>query len=371
MVSTTDDAATRLARDRLGLVSASGAFRPIRLSVVAASRTNNFDLLRLLAACLVLGSHSFPLTGRHEPLAPHTLGAVGVEMFFAISGFLVTASWLNEPAVGAFLRKRALRIFPGLICAVVVTALVFGTVFTASSRAAFLGSPAPWSYIAFSVFLFPVYILKSVFTGNPDQAANGSLWTLPVEARTYLLLGLCGLGGLVRGRVVGVTAIALVAVNATVDLGPSLRLASMFVAGSALYLLRGRVILRADIAALLFVIWLAAFGTTFATAVGMLAIPYLVACAAYCTPRGLRRLTAKGDVSYGVYVYAFPIQQALVATLGPVNPFLLTAIAAPLVWFAGLVSWRLIEQPMLKRKRRTRAQREHDVVGAPLTGSAG
>jgi peptidoglycan/LPS O-acetylase OafA/YrhL len=350
----------RITRDYL---SGFGGFRPVRLSAVVGSRANNFDLLRLLAAGLVLGSHSFPLTGRHEPLSPHTLGTVGVEIFFAISGFLVTASWLNEPALGAFLRKRALRIFPGLICAAVVTSLVFGTAFTAGPRVAFLGSGTPWDYIVSNVCLFPVYVLKSVFAGNPDHAANGSLWTLPVEARAYLLLGLCGLVGFLRGRVIGIAAIVLVAANATVHLGASLRLTCMFVAGSALYLLRGRIILRADLAVLLLVVWLATFGTSFSTAVGMVAIPYLAACAAYCTPRGLRRLTARGDVSYGVYVYAFPVQQALVATLGPVSPLLLTAVAAPIVWFAGLVSWRFIESPMRKRKRLARARVEHDAPG--------
>ncbi len=84
----------------------------------------------------------------------------------------------------------------------------------------------------------------------------------------------------------------------------------------------------------------------------MLAIPYLVAYAAYCTPRALRRLTGQGDVSYGVYVYAFPIQQALVATLGPISPVVLAVIAAPLVWLAGFASWRLVERPMLRRKQR-------------------
>jgi peptidoglycan/LPS O-acetylase OafA/YrhL len=104
--------------------------RSLRLNDVASLRENNFDLLRLVAAGLVLTSHSFPLTGRLEPLAPHTLGTAGVEVFFAISGFLVTKSWLSEPSLGRFLRKRVLRILPGLAGAVAVTALAIGTIFT-------------------------------------------------------------------------------------------------------------------------------------------------------------------------------------------------------------------------------------------------
>src|SRR5207247_5632746 len=87
----------------------------VNLSAASESRNNNFDVLRLFAAALVLVSHSFPLTGRHEPFAPHTLGTVGVEIFFVTSGFLVTRSWVGDPSFRAFMGKRIRRIFPGLI----------------------------------------------------------------------------------------------------------------------------------------------------------------------------------------------------------------------------------------------------------------
>jgi peptidoglycan/LPS O-acetylase OafA/YrhL len=106
----------------------------VNLSAVSESRDNNFDVLRLSAAALVLVSHSFALTGRHEPLAPHTLGTVGVEIFFVVSGFLVTRSWVGDPSFRAFMGKRIRRIFPGLIAAVLATGLVFGAIYSTSSR---------------------------------------------------------------------------------------------------------------------------------------------------------------------------------------------------------------------------------------------
>jgi hypothetical protein len=115
----------------------------IRLSEVVGSRDYNFDVLRLVAAGLVLVSHAFPLAGRHEPLAPHTLGTVGVKIFFVISGFLVTKSWLSDPSFRHYIGKRARRIFPGLVCAVLLTALVLGPIFSSRSPKAFLGSGAP------------------------------------------------------------------------------------------------------------------------------------------------------------------------------------------------------------------------------------
>jgi hypothetical protein len=130
----------------------------------------------------------------------------------------------------------------------------------------------------------------------------------PEEVRAYVLLGLLGLGLLRRGAI-ATTAVSLFAIlfavtGAEFGLGPSGQLLALFVAGSSLYLVRKAIVLKLDLAAALLAIWLAAFTTPFATPAGMIALPYLIACVAYCTPRGLRRLVAKGDVSYGVYLYA-------------------------------------------------------------------
>jgi peptidoglycan/LPS O-acetylase OafA/YrhL len=247
-----------------------------------------------------------------------------------------------------------------------VTALVIGTVLTAGSATGYLESRAPWDYIVANVCLFRHYTLPSVFTTNPYPVANGSLWTLPIEMRAYILLAFVGLVGLVRRHVIGVAAILLVVLNATADRGPSLQLTSVFVGGSALYLLRDSIVLRADLAALLLLVWLGAYDSRFSTAVGIIALPYLVAYAAYCSPVRLGRLAGKGDVSYGVYVYAFPIQQSIVAIAGALSPLLLTLIAAPIVWLAGFASWRLVEKPMLrwKRARTSIAEAAHEPTEA-------
>jgi peptidoglycan/LPS O-acetylase OafA/YrhL len=136
---------------------------------------------------------------------------VGAEIFFVISGFLVTRSWIGDPSFRRYIGKRARRIFPGLICAVLVTAFVFGPIFSSSSPAAFLGSSAPLTYVISNVSLFPHYVLATVFASNPDHVANGSLWTLPVEVRAYILLGLLSLG-LLRRNAIGAAAMGLFAI---------------------------------------------------------------------------------------------------------------------------------------------------------------
>src|SRR3954470_23246436 len=100
-----------------------------RLATEGRSR-NNFDVLRLIAAMLVLFAHSFDLLGRPEPLGYLGWGDVGVTIFFAISGFLVARSWALNPRLGPFAAKRALRLMPGLIVAVLFCALVLGPIMT-------------------------------------------------------------------------------------------------------------------------------------------------------------------------------------------------------------------------------------------------
>jgi peptidoglycan/LPS O-acetylase OafA/YrhL len=323
----------------------------VELSAVSESRDNNFDVLRLFAAGLVLLSHSFALTGRHEPLAPHTLGTVGVEIFFVVSGFLVTRSWLGDPSFRSFIGKRIRRIFPGLIVAVLATSLVFGTLYSTESPGRYLLARAPWTYIASNVLLFQHLLIPTVFAGNPSAAVNGSLWTLPIEFRAYVLLGLLGAGALVRRWAMIPIAAGFFGYSLIVGVGSSGRLLAMFAAGSTLYLLREWIVLRADVGAALFVMWLLAFATPLSVAAGMLALPYLIAIFAYRTPRSLRRVVAKGDISYGVYIYAFPVQQSIVAELGTINPFAVALIAAPTVWLLALASWRFVERPFLRGRR--------------------
>src|SRR3954462_8740277 len=93
-------------------------------------RDNYFDVLRLVAAAMVLVGHSFALTGHHDPHLPWSdtaeLSTFGLLLFFALSGYLVTLSWVREPRLLAFATKRALRFVPGLLVSLVVTAYLFG-----------------------------------------------------------------------------------------------------------------------------------------------------------------------------------------------------------------------------------------------------
>src|SRR5262245_26850553 len=186
-----------------------------RLADLAHGRDNNFQLLRLLAAAFVVLFHSFALTGRwtQEPLwriaSELNFGALGVKIFFVISGFLVTQSWLARHSVVPFVAARALRIYPALVAATIVTIVLSG-VSSSLSWAAFLSDPITIDY-AWRVALGwdMVYRLPGAFPTNPfPHDVNGSLWTLPIELRLYLGLLIAGVVGLLARRLWWLAAMA-------------------------------------------------------------------------------------------------------------------------------------------------------------------
>jgi peptidoglycan/LPS O-acetylase OafA/YrhL len=338
------------------------------------NRDNNLDVLRLVAASLVLLSHCFPLTGRDEPFAELTgvtLGEVGVVMFFAMSGFLIAKSWIDEPAPGRYFVKRGLRLLPALVVAVAFTTLVIGPLFTDLPLSDYFTDPETWIYLIRASLLVTIAgQLPGVFEDNvyPD-AVNGSLWTLPLEAGCYVMVAVLGLIGLLHRRALLAAAAAVlllavsplspvsasVAVTAGGNLTSVIELVATFLVGALLYSLRDRLRITWVAPAVLGILWVLSWDSEWKTVTTVLFLSATVIVFAFRTPPSLRRLTAPGDVSYGIYVYAFPVQQSVASLWGPgLSPGLMFVIALPLTYALALLSWRLIERPALRRKRRGR-----------------
>jgi peptidoglycan/LPS O-acetylase OafA/YrhL len=149
---------------------------------------NNFDFLRVAAAFAVLVSHQYALSGRPEPVFfVGSWGGIGVLVFFAISGYLVAASWHHDPSGPRFVARRLLRIWPGLAIACLLTTLVLGPLFSDAGVRAYFTSPAPLDYLTqLGLWEFKPQ-LPGIFARNPiPGSANGSLWTLPIEVRCYV-----------------------------------------------------------------------------------------------------------------------------------------------------------------------------------------
>jgi peptidoglycan/LPS O-acetylase OafA/YrhL len=339
----------------------------VRLGDRLGSRDNNFDLLRLLAAWSVLVSHSFALTGHAEPLHQFgtTLGNVGVLVFFAVSGLLIRRSWEFDPSPRAFWTKRALRLLPALVTIGLLTAFVLGPLATTLSMGSYFSSVETWVYPLRVSLLYPFGAgLPGVFEDNIYAGAvNGPLWSLPVEVFAYLVLFLLGLAGLLRHRavVVGVAVLSLawaaVWVPSTSDAVGAIYVLSAFAVGAAVYSYADRVVLAWPVAlALLPVCVLAGLGPEpLRVVVWTLAAVYLSYWFAYGLPHIGRVVSRTGDASYGVYIWAFPVQQLLVQEVDGIGPWGVILLATPIVWLLAMASWHLVEHPALRHKPRSSA----------------
>src|ERR1700680_3785824 len=189
--------------------------RPLVLGALAHGRANNFQLLRFAAASVVVFFHCFALTDHwtDEPLWRIThdwnFGALGVQIFFVISGFLVTKSWKQRPGLLPFAAARILRIYPALILAMVFTLAVAG-VSSAIAWPAFLADPRTFDFAWRTASGWDFRgELPGAFAANPlPVATNGSLWTLPIELRLYIGVAMAGVLGLVSRRWLFAAAIA-------------------------------------------------------------------------------------------------------------------------------------------------------------------
>lgn len=351
-----------------------------------AARGNNLDLVRFVAAALVLVSHSYTLTGYGgEPalFAYGTLGGLAVVVFFLISGFLVTASWQRNPHLLAFARNRALRIMPALVVVVLLCVLVLGPWLTTLPLGEYLVHPQTRQYLANVTFTRLHYALPGVFADNPyANAVNGSLWTLPIEVAMYVGVALLALSGLLRRSAVLVLAIVLgvawfgggkdwidgAAPHLPRVLPPSpvVQLGLWFWTGSVLWLFRDHVRYRGWIALLLLIAARLVQGTLPGALLLHVALPYAVFWFAQADLGQLRRFGRHGDFSYGMYLYAFPVQQTIAHFGGARWPFpVYIAVCLATTLVCAVASWHWIEAPALRLKHRGEARPAARTTGEP------
>lgn len=179
----------------------------MKLAQIFDPRNNSLNAFRLALAAEVMLFHSFPITGHMPPAAIlQVLFSVGVDGFFAISGFLISRSWLTNPRLREYLVARALRILPGFYVCLIVTAFVFAPLFLAirgGPISELLTSAAPYEYVLKNSGI--IYIQQEVGGtpyGIPDASAgwNGSLWSLIWEVLCYLVVAVLGVVGLATRR---------------------------------------------------------------------------------------------------------------------------------------------------------------------------
>jgi peptidoglycan/LPS O-acetylase OafA/YrhL len=342
---------------------------------VLSPRANNFDALRFFAAASVIFSHAFLVvegTEGGEWFARLTggqtiLGLAGVFVFFTISGYLVTGSYLSDPSPRRFALKRVLRIFPGLWVNLLLVGLVLGPVVSTLPLAAYLSDGGLAGFFGHNLLLDATDTpLPGVsFSGNQvGRIVNGALWTLRYEVMMYLMVLLLGVCRLLRLWVslgllgIGIASIGFEqALTPYGDLGEWAWLVGFFASGMCLRLLGERWLDRrlALLAGLGLIVsgWLHLFIMLFPLFGGYLTI-YL----AMAHTRRLGSFGRYGDLSYGLYIYGWPIEQAVVwAADGRLPWWGVFVIALALAALAAWLSWHGVEQRALRLGHRRGDQR--------------
>lgn len=338
------------------------------------SRNNNFNLLRLLLAMLVILSHSPELVdgNRHREILTRLFGTVSfgelaVDGFFLLSGFLIVQSWHHNPNFLAFLKKRILRIYPAFIVASLVSAFVVGP----------LGSNPTQYFTQFNllqfikgVTLLHVPIIPPVFEGQPYPYVNNAMWTIKYEFLCYLFVALSGIFGIFKNRLLclilfGIT-LSLSIISGTINyisfnelafsltnLASSMLLLAFFCAGGCFYLFNDRIRYKTNgVYLAVAILFLCLFSLKIAQFALATFGAYVLFWFAFSQFYFLERFRTYSDISYGVYLYGWPSQKLLLWYFPSLSPWLLFLLACISSCICGFLSWHLIEHPFLDLKRK-------------------
>ncbi|GAA1421041.1 acyltransferase family protein [Catellatospora coxensis] len=333
------------------------------LSAAIDPRKNSLNALRLLLAAAVIVSHAPQVAGWRDPYkwGDLEIGGWAVAGFFAISGWLITGSRLRLD-MRQFLWNRVVRIYPGYWAALAVTAFLLAPMSLAFDAGASWDPVSALRYVVANATLVEVQQkIQHTLLGAPyDATWNLSLWTLMYEFACYVGVGvLLSFGYARRERWVTLAVFAVLAAGTAAFeftdadvpgiVSMSFRLGSFFLAGAVLKRYADVIPsvwwLAAAATAVLGVLW--ATGTVKAFAA--LPLGYLTMYLGGRLP--LHRIGRRNDISYGVYIYAFPLQQLLAmagATAWGVVGYIAATVVAVVPFAAA--SWFLVEKPALRFK---------------------
>lgn len=345
-------------------------------------RANSLNAVRLALASAVIFTHGAVVTsGSTDPrgLFDPLVGQLPVDGFFAISGFLIVRSWGRAANAMSFIEARATRLFPAYWVCLLMTAVIFAPIAAALTHttselardlASWLGYPFANGFLI---------VFQHDIAGGPHAVPwpgdwNASLWTLKWEFACYVMA--VAIGTAVRRRpdliyltvFVACWSASLYAVVNEVPkfVGDASRLGLMFSGGALLFLLRRRVRLSWPIiAGAIMVIGVSAAALPDYRLVAALPVSYVVLGVGILLRHP--RLRLDNDISYGMYIYGFPVEQLIASTVLVNLPFLIFSaiavlLAAPLAWG----SWIFVERPALGwHRRRAARSRNHPEEMAP------
>lgn len=350
-------------------------------------RGNNINLIRFVAAAMVIYGHMSHFTGTAMPYVfGQGVSTIAVKVFFILSGYLICQSYLRDSCAFRYFTRRVFRIFPGLIFVSFMTAFIAGPILSELSFSEYYSSNGALVYFVSNSVMNPVYNLPGVFLDNYyPNAVNGSLWTLPIEFSMYILLPIIFLVFrmksklkpwvmLIAALVFSCASLFHISFNPHsifvvwgTDIYGGLVLIPYFFFGAFAALVKLEHLCNIQVAALLATIGsiaTAGEGALVSELVTLAILPYITLSLSFPKHAIFGRVFAVNDYSYGLYLWAFPIQQTIVMLLGPdsFSVFIYGTICLIPSFLAAMISWHLVEKPASSLgKKITRWSRQRSV----------
>jgi peptidoglycan/LPS O-acetylase OafA/YrhL len=300
------------------------------------------------------------------------MGGLGVVIFFILSGYLITKSWVNRPKITTFVQNRLLRILPGLIVLSFFTVLIVGPLSFNGPLTGYFMNFNVWEYIAMPLTLGTYGItMAGTFVNNPyPNIINGSLWTLLPEFKLYVIILVLGVTGLLSKKRPIILIAAVLSLlyfigylhNPTVlGLRSLLHMSGLyhytfpllpvfFLCGSLCYLYNKKNRYSFIISLSLLLIWILSCRTGFFYLASLICLPYIVLFLSFAKIPYASQAGKYGDFSYGLYIYAFPVQQLVVLYFPGITVYTMFALSMLIILPLAMLSWKFVESPSLKLK---------------------
>lgn len=332
-----------------------------------SSRENNLNIIRLFAVFMVLFSHAFILSGSKEPVAlfyKGSYGTLGLNIFFVMSGFLITQSYLKTKNPIRFIWSRVLRIYPALFCVVLMSAFILGPLVTTLPPDKYFTNSRTYSYILTLTLFIGPNRLPGVFFDNSFAAAiNGSLWMLKYLVAFYAFVLLLGITKMLERKSFIVMIFFLCLILNHFNVGKSLyllmfgvdetiRLFLYFGLGMMAYCYRDLIpISTLYFAFCVLILTVASVTNGLSESLFVFVLTYMVLYIVYYKKIYIPWFSKIGDFSYGVFIYSFPVQQTIVHLYGgKMDPLINIPISLLFSLFLGILSWHICEKRFLGLK---------------------
>lgn len=332
----------------------------MKISDFLSKENNNLDLIRIIASIAVIVGHSYilaPSEGNTDVIrqlfSVVYSGSLAVSIFFFISGLVVSNSLFQKQSILEFSISRSFRILPGLLVMLLITTFIMGSMVSTLPFFEYLQNELTYKYVFNNLLMHINYQLPGVFEGNHyGRAVNGSLWTLPWEIKFYMFLLAFFLVGLFKNRTIANFSLLLIIISPIFfplfsTNSEVFNLPLMFSLGVFFTLNKNILFINYKLIIGWYILTFLGYtiNSEFYSLLLHISVGYTVLYVA--SLHEVRRIKINSDISYGVYIYAFPIQQ-LFNNFFPEKSFLFNMLfSIPIAMFFGYLSWIYIEKKFI------------------------